>query len=82
MTKTQPAINESMKNFIFHVHSRDELAALDITHLPKKISDIEMLINELRSKGLETKTLETECCYLRRELETRPARKESFYEKE
>jgi hypothetical protein len=82
MTKTQPAINESMKNFIFHVHSRDELAALDITHLLKKISDIEMLINELRSKGLETKTLETECCYLRRELETRPARKESFYEKE
>lgn len=65
-----------------YIHSRDELASLDVTQLRNKISETETKINDMITRGFDPKRFEIECCYLRRELETRPQRKESSHEEE
>lgn len=82
MNKAHPTNSHLAKHEQQHIHSRDELASFDVTQLKNKIGEIEMKINDALARGLNSTSLEIECCYLRRELETRPQRKESSHEEE
>lgn len=72
MTKTHPLNRLAKHDSNVHIHSRDELASLDILQLRNKITETEAKISELNQKGLSAAALEIEHCYLNRELETRP----------
>ena len=69
--RNQSRRSELAKIELPRVHSRDELASLEISQLRAKIGDVELQANNVRARGLEPIEGEVECCYLRRELETR-----------